>query len=212
MNPVTQSSGCGDPYVVALKVDTQDVVMSWCRTDNNLSYIAARIAHGHFRLAVCKGWSIDGPVDAVVIGQSFVRTEPGMIRIDAFHVVRKVRRKPAVFRQKVVPITTVVPAIAKIGRRSEYSVHIADRGHDLMDQSLILEEHDLILSIRIVILVPSFRLLVALEYAAAPYCVVNLGRCRRYSISPYLHHWRVPFVVERPLAGARIALHSDCRS
>ena len=75
-----------------------------------------------------------------------------------------------------------------------------------MDQPLILEEHNLVFAVGIVVLVPASGLLRVFEKPAAPHRVINLVGRGGDAVNPDLVHGRVALVVERPLAGAGIQL------
>src|SRR5271157_494263 len=92
-NSVAQPLGRGDPYVTALKVDAENVVVSRRGGDGNRCYLALRVAHRHLRLAVCERRTIGRPVDAVVVGQPLVGAEPGAIGVHALDEVNKVGGK-----------------------------------------------------------------------------------------------------------------------
>src|ERR1035437_3618549 len=206
MNSVAQTlSGC-NPDVVALEVDAENIVVCRRGGDRDWRYLALRVAHHHFRLAVFERGAIDGPVHAVIVSQPLVGAEPGAIGVHALEKVDEVRGKSAVFRQKVVPVAAIVAAAAEICCGPNDVIHITDRGDNLVDQPPVLEEHNLVFAVGVLVLVPAPGLLVVFQDAAAPYGVVDLAGGRRDSVHPDLDHGRVAFVVQRPLAGARVQL------
>ena len=77
-----------------------------------------------------------------------------------------------------------------------------------MDQSLVFEEHQLVFTVGVVVLIPASGLLRVFEKPAAPHRVVNFVRRGGDAVDPDFGHRRVALVVERPLAGARIELAS----
>src|ERR1017187_3128731 len=103
-NSVAQPLGRGDPYVAALKVDAENIVVGRRGGHGHRRYLTLRVANRHLRLAVRERRAIDGPVDAVVVGQPLVGAEPRALGVNALDKVDEVRGKSAVFRQKVVPI------------------------------------------------------------------------------------------------------------
>src|ERR1039458_8829573 len=82
-NSVAQPLGRGDPYVAALKVDAENVVVRRSGGHGHRRYLALCVAHRHLRLAVRERWPIDRPVHAVVIGQPLVGAEPGALAVHA---------------------------------------------------------------------------------------------------------------------------------
>src|ERR1035437_3902084 len=176
MNSVAQTlSGC-NPDVVALEVDAENIVVCRRGGDRDWRYLALRVAHHHFRLAVFERGAIDGPVHAVIVSQPLVGAEPGAIGVHALEKVDEVRGKSAVFRQKVVPVAAIVAAAAEICCGPNDVIHITDRGDDLVDQTLVLEEHNLVFAVGVLVLIPASGLLRVFQKPAAPHSKINLVR------------------------------------
>src|SRR5271157_3420919 len=154
-NSVAQPLGRGDPYVAALKVDAKNIVVGRRSSHSHRRYLALRVAHRHLRLAILERRTINGPVHAVVVSQPLVGAEPGAIAVHALDRVDEVGRKPAVFGEEVVPVAAVVAAGPEVSRRPYNVFDITHRSNDLVDQALVLEEHNLVFAVRIFVLVPA---------------------------------------------------------
>src|ERR1700677_3431746 len=75
-NPMAQPLGGRNPNVVSVEVYSKYVVVRgrgryWYRR-----YLALGVAHRHLRRSVFQRRAINGPVHAVVVSQSLVRSEP----------------------------------------------------------------------------------------------------------------------------------------
>src|ERR1019366_6276198 len=138
---VTQPLGCRHPDIVALKIHAQDVIVCGRRVHLDRRYVPIGIAHRHFRLAGVECRAVDGPIGAVVIGKTLVGGEPGAIAVHAFDLVQKIAGEAAILGEEIVPAAAVVAARAEISGDPDNLVDIADRGCDLVDETLILEEH-----------------------------------------------------------------------
>src|ERR1039458_4991441 len=201
-----QTLGGCNPDVVALEVDAENIVVGRRGGDRDWRYLALRVAHRHLRLAVFERGAIDGPVDAVIVSQPLIGAEPGAIGVHALERIDEVRGKSAVCRQKVVPVAAIVAAAAEICGGPQDVIHITDRGDNLVDQTLVLEEHNLVFAVGVLVLIPASGLLRVFQKPAAPHSKINLVRRGGNPADPDLDHGRVALVVEHPLAGARVQL------
>src|ERR1039457_2833928 len=109
-NAVAQAFGGRYPDVIALKVDSENVVMGWRALHRYLLDLASRIANQHLRLVRVERGTIDGPVSAVVISQPLVGGEPCAIGVYSFDLVEEVAGQAAVFLQEVGSVAAVVAA------------------------------------------------------------------------------------------------------
>src|SRR5215831_2846832 len=207
---VTQSFGSCNPEIISLEVHTQYIVVGRRCIDGDIGDAAVDVAHVHLRRASLETRPIDGPVSSVVVGETLVGAEPGAIGVERFYLVGEIAGQAAVFSQEVVPVAAVVAAVAKVSRHPQNAIDVADRRGDLVDQSLVLEQNDLGLAVRIVVVLPAFALDVVFEHATTPYGVVDLVWTNCDGIRPDLIHRRIALVEEAPLTGAGVVAAGAC--
>src|SRR5690242_13789648 len=107
---MTQSLSRRHPKVVSLKINAENVVVSWSSRHRDFDRLAIAVTHQHFGLVGVESRAIYRPIRAVVISQTFVSGEPGTIAINCLDLIEEVAGQAAVFRQKVVPVAAVVAA------------------------------------------------------------------------------------------------------
>src|SRR5579863_10211098 len=107
---MTESFSGRDPDVVALKTHAQDVVMGGCALNRNSPHFTCCAAHEHLRFMGIERGTVDRPVRAVVVCETFVCRKPGTIGVDSFDLVQEVARQTAVFGEEVVPVAAIVAA------------------------------------------------------------------------------------------------------
>ena len=168
-NSVTQPLGRGDPDVAALKVNSENVVVSRRRGDCHRSYIA--LAHRAPSSPACLFQEMDDRRPS-----SRRRSRPALCLCQTMRgwhprplpQLVKFEGKPAVLGKKVMPIAAVVAAVSEICCRPQDIVDKTHRSRNLVDQPLVLEQHNLGFAVGIFVLVPDLRLLVVLQNRRYP--------------------------------------------
>src|SRR5947207_3357829 len=123
---VTQSMRSGNPEVVALKINSENVVVRRSALHRDIPDASARVAHQHFRFMRVESRAVQRPVGSVVVSETLVGGEPGAISIDSFDLVQEIAGQSAVFLQEVVPVAAVVAAGSEICGLPKNFVDIAD--------------------------------------------------------------------------------------
>ena len=85
---MTQSLGGGDPDVVSLKIDSENVVVRRGCLNGTAFTLPLGVAHQHLRFVGVESGAVHRPVRTVVVGEAFVGREPCSIGIDTLDLTQ----------------------------------------------------------------------------------------------------------------------------